>query len=186
MSTFRPALLRHALLVSAALTAPWLASTGSPASPPEAEAASLTPALSHFDTRLLDDMNRARASRGMRRLALVAGTTDIAHRWSCHMARYDVLAHNPGLRSALSTHGSPDWTTYGENIARQPVAYGADRLFRRYMSDPAHRANILDRSYRYVGLWSKRGSGRRWNTTDFVGSAVSSYTFSYGGMRVSC
>jgi uncharacterized protein YkwD len=185
MFTFRPALLRHALLLSAALSAPLLAPTGSPPLP-EADAASATPALSHFDNRLLSDINRARASRGMRRLALVAGTTDVAHRWSCHMAKYDVLAHNPGLRSDLETHGLPDWTSYGENIAKQPTAYGADHLFRRYMLDPAHRANILDRSYRYVGVWSKRGFGRRWNTTDFVGAPAGSYRVSYGGTRVTC
>jgi len=185
MSTFRPALLRHALLVSAALSAPLLVPPGA-RTLAGTDAASTTPALSHFDNRLLGDINRARASRGMRRLALVAGTTDVAHRWSCHMATYGVLSHNPGLRSALATHGSADWTTYGENIAKQPTGYGADHLFRRYMRDPAHRANILDRSYRYVGLWSKRGSGRRWNTTDFVGAPIDSYHFSYGGTRVAC
>ena len=185
MPNFRPALLRHALLVSAALGAPLL-------SPPTAstladtDAASSTPVLSHFDNRLLGDINRARASRGMRRLALVAGTTDVARRWSCHMATYDVLEHNPTLRAALELHGSPQWTTYGENIAKQPTGYGADHLFRRYMSDPAHRANILDRSYRYVGLWTKRGFGRRWNTTDFVGAGIDSYRYSYGAMRVAC
>jgi uncharacterized protein YkwD len=185
MSTFRPALLRHALLVSAALSAPLLAPTGSPPVA-ETDAASTTPALSHFDSRLLSDINRVRASRGIRRLALVAGTTDVAHRWSCHMARYGVLEHNPYLRSALESHGSPDWTTYGENIGRQSTSYGADHLFRRYMSDPAHRANILDRSFRYVGVWSKRGFGRRWNTTDFVGAPIGSYHFSYGGTQVTC
>ena len=185
MSTFRPALLRHALLVSAAVSAPLIASPAAPGVA-DTEAASTSPVMSHFDTRLLGDINRARASRGMRRLALVAGTTDIAHRWSCHMARYDVLAHNPGLRSAVESHGLPGWTSYGENIGKQPTSYGADRLFRRYMSDPAHRANILDRSYRYVGVWSERGFGRRWNTTDFVGAPAHSYQLSYGGMRVAC
>ncbi|HET6817596.1 MAG TPA: CAP domain-containing protein [Mycobacteriales bacterium] len=185
MPTFRPALLRHALLVSAALSAPLLIPSGAPA-PAETDVASTTPALSQFDSRLLSDMNRARASRGVRRLALVAGTTDVAHRWSCHMARYNILAHNPSLRWALETHGSIDWTTYGENVAEQPTGYGADHLFRSYMRDPAHRANILDRAYRYVGVWSKRGSGRRWNTTDFVGTPVDSYLFSYGATQVTC
>ena len=185
MPTFRPAVLCHALLVSAALSAPLLAPRATSIGH-DADAASSTPVLSRFDNRLLGDINHARASRGIRRLALVAGTTDVAHHWSCHMARYGVLAHNPNLRWALETHGSPDWTTYGENIGRQPSGYGADHLFHRYMSDPAHRANILDRSYRYIGVWSKRASGRRWNTTDFVGAPTDSYSFSYGDMRVTC
>ncbi|HET7312320.1 MAG TPA: CAP domain-containing protein [Mycobacteriales bacterium] len=186
MLTFRPALLRHALLVSAAaMSAPLLATPG-PSTVRDVDVAGTTPALSRFDTRLLGDINRARASRGIRRLALVAGTTDVAHHWSCHMAKYGVLEHDPYLRWALETHGSPDWTTYGENVGRQPTDYGADHLFHRYMSDPSHRANILDKSYRYVGIWSKRRSGARWNTTDFVGAPIDSYHFSYGDTRVAC
>lgn len=185
MSCSRLTLLRRALLFVAILGAPWLALPG-PNAGDEAGAATTTPTVSHFDQRLLTDMNRARASRGMRRLALVAGTTDVAHRWSCHMARYRLLVHDADLRRALETHGSVDWTAYGENIARQADGYGADHLFRRYMSDPGHKANILNRSYRYVGVWSKRSAGRRWNTTDFVGQPVSSYHFSYGDTRVTC
>lgn len=185
MPSFRPALLRHALLVSVALSAPFLAAPGTPPVA-ETDVASTTPTLSRFDNALLADINHARASRGLRRLALVAGTTDVAHRWSCHMARYGVLEHNPALRWALESHGSPGWTSYGENIGKQSTIYGADHLFRRYMRDPAHRANVLNRSYRYVGVWSKRGFGQRWNTTDFVGAPIDSYHYSYGDARVTC
>jgi len=184
MSCFRPPRLRGALLASAAASAPLIALA--PTSTPAAEAATSASTLSGFDQELVRDINIARASRGLRRLALVTGTTDVAHRWSCHMARYRSLTHNPDLAHDLALHGSPDWTTYGENIAWQSSNYGADHMFRRYMSSPAHRANILDRSYRYVGIWTKRSSARDWNTTDFVGGPVSSYHYSYGGMRVAC
>src|SRR3954447_14967203 len=69
-----------------------------------------------FDSHLLGKINHARVVRGMHRLILVAGTTDIAHGWACHMARYHVLAHNGGLSSALLTHGSRLWTSYAENV----------------------------------------------------------------------
>jgi uncharacterized protein YkwD len=184
MSFFRPPRLRCALLVSAAASAPLIAIA--PASAPPAEAATTATSFSGFDLRLLSDINNARASRGLRRLALVAGTSDVAHRWSCHMARYSSLSHNPSLARDLSLHGSPDWTTSGENTASQSRAYGADHLFRHYMSSPLHRANILNRSFRYVGVWTERSSRRSWNTTDFVGATISSYRYSYGGMRVCC
>jgi uncharacterized protein YkwD len=186
MSFFRMPILRRAFLVSAAASAPLI--TLPPASTPDAEASTsvMTPTVSPFDQTLLRDINNARAARGVRPLTLVAGTTDVAHRWSCHLAGYRVLAHNPNLRRALERHGSANWTTYGENIARQASGYGADHLFHRYMHDPEHRANILNRSFRYVGVWSKRSSGRRWNTTDFVGATVGSYVFSYGGTRATC
>lgn len=184
MSPFRPPLLRRALLVSAAAGAPLIANA--PASTPVTDVAVSSPAVSGFDQRLVRDINHARASRGMRRLSLVAGTTDVAHRWSCHLARYRTLTHNPDLAGDLSVHGLPGWTSYGENIAWQSSGYGADHMFHRYMNSPAHRENILNRSFRYVGVWTKRSGGRRWNTTDFVGAPAGSYRYSYGGMRVAC
>src|SRR4051812_7707073 len=105
-------LFRRALLVTAALSAPWLAMPAP--SSTDAEAASTTPVLSRFAQRLVRDINPARAPRGFRRLALAAGTTDVAHHWSCHMARYRRLGHNPDLASALSARGSAAWTSYGE------------------------------------------------------------------------
>lgn len=148
--------------------------------------ASTTPTLSAFDARLLHDINHARTSRGIRAVTAVAGTSDVAHHWSCHLASAWTLAHNLNLVSQLETHGSALWTTYGENVGWQSSSYGADRLFRAYMNEPAHRANILDSAFRYVGVWSKRHNGRRFNTMDFVGSPLSSYSTSYGGTRVTC
>ena len=148
--------------------------------------ASTTPSLSTFDSRLLRDINHARTSRGIRALTLVAGTTDVAHGWSCHQASRLTLVHNPNLAYALTHHGSAGWTTYGENVGVQSSVSGADHLFRLYMDSPGHRANILDRSFRYVGLWSKRGGGLRWSTVDFVGKPVSSYNYGYGSTRRTC
>lgn len=151
-----------------------------------AAAGTYTPTLSAFDTRLLYDINHARTVRGIRALTLVAGTTDVAHGWSCHMGTYSTLSHDLRLGTLLETHGSFLWTTYGENVGVVSSTSGADTLFRAYMNSPAHRANILDRSYRYVGVWSKRSGGRRWNTIDFVGSTASSYSNAYGPARRTC
>lgn len=145
-----------------------------------------TPTLSSFDTRLLADINHARTARGIRALTVVAGTTDVAHGWSCHMAGVTLLAHDLRLGSLLETHGSFYWTTYGENVGVSPSTSGADVLFRAYMASPEHRANILDRTFRYVGVWTKNSGGYHWNTLDFVGSAASSYRYSYGPTRRTC
>src|SRR3954452_17777237 len=136
-------------------------------SPAQAMSAS---ALTAFDARLLHDINHARVARGLGKLTLAAGTADVAHHWSCHQAAHLTLAHNLNLAAQLVTHGSALWTTYGENVGVQSAADGADHLFRLYMNDPGHRANILSTAYRYVGLWSKRHNGRRYDTVDFVGS----------------
>ena len=152
----------------------------------QASATGYTPTLSTFDARLLYDINHARIVRGIRPLTLVAGTTDVAHGWSCHLAGVSVLSHDLRLGALLETHGSYWWTTYGENVGVTPSTAGADTLFRAYMNSPGHRANILDRSYRYVGVWSKRSGVSRWNTIDFVGSAASSYNYGYGATRRTC
>jgi uncharacterized protein YkwD len=151
-----------------------------------ATASTYTPTLSSFDARLLYDINHARTSRGIRALTAVAGTTDVAHGWSCHMASGSLLSHDLRLGSLLVTHGSALWTTYGENVGVESTAYGADYLFRMYMNSPMHRANILDRSFRYIGIWTKSRNGNRWNTLDFVGSAWSSYHYAYGPTRTTC
>lgn len=158
---------------------------GTPLATPAA-ATVLTPTLTSFDARLLQDINHARAAHGVRALTVVPGTTDVAHGWSCHMASATLLAHNLRLGSLLVTHGSALWTTYGENIGAVSSTADADTLFRKYMSSAPHRANILDRSFRYVGIWSKTAGGRRWNTIDFVGATSSSYSYGYGGTRRTC
>jgi uncharacterized protein YkwD len=148
--------------------------------------AAYTPTLSSFDARLLYDINHARAAHGVRGLTVVAGTTDVAHSWSCHMAAGSTLSHNLRLGSAISSHGSSLWTTYGENVGVELSTASADALFRAYMASPMHRANILDRTYRYLGIWTKTSGSHRWNTLDFVGSTASSYNYGYGATRIHC
>jgi len=168
-----------AAAVVAALFSPMLHFTGT-------ARAATTVTLSSYDSRLLHDINYARTSRGLHALAVVAGTTDVAHGWSCHLAAYSVLAHRSNLAYALEHHGSALWTTYAENVGVDSSSYGADHLFRSYMNSTYHRANILDPDVHYVGLWTKRANGFRWNTIDFVGRPLDSYNYNYGSQRSTC
>src|SRR4051812_12863454 len=143
--------VRHLARSAAVLTAAISVSAGLAVGPLEQQAsASTLTSLSRFDQRLIADINNARAAHGIRRLVVVAGTSDIAHGWSCHLAHFEVLSHNGGLASALASHGSANWTTYGENVGAVSSVSGADRLFHAYMNSPPHRANILDRDFKYV------------------------------------
>ena len=142
--------------------------------------------LSSFDSALLADINHARAAHGVGKLSAVAGTTDIAHGWSCKLASLRYLAHNPSLGSQLDSHGSYNWTAYGENVGMESSSAGADALFRAYMNSPPHRANILDPDYKFIGIYTKRTSSFRWNTLDFVGRTSSAYNYGYGATRKSC
>src|SRR3954471_24006680 len=144
-------ILRLSRAVGVVVAAAALCSTATTLGPLTPHAtASTTVSLSPFDARLLANINHARAARGIRRLAVVAGTTDVAHGWSCRLASLRYLAHNPSLGSQLDTHGSYYWTTDGENVGMVPTTSGADTLFRAYMNSAPHRANILDPDFKYI------------------------------------
>lgn len=167
----------------AAATAIAAATIAAAALPAEAATTSVGPAphLSTYDARLLHDINRARVAHGRAALRATAGTTDVAHRWSCHMGRWTTLSHRPNLVTAISTSGSSAWHVMGENVG---VSSGgdADVLFRAYMNSPKHRANILDSSYRFLGIHTSIRDGQRWNTLDFVDR----YSGTYGATRATC
>ena len=139
------------------------------------------PRLSTYDARLLHDINHARAAHGRAPLRATAGTTDVAHRWSCHMGGYTTLSHRPHLVSAISKSGSAAWRVMGENVG-VAASSDADVLFHAYMTSPKHRANILDGSYRFLGIHTELRHGERWNTLDFVDR----YSGTYGPTRATC
>ncbi|MFF5858858.1 sigma-70 family RNA polymerase sigma factor [Streptomyces sp. NPDC012751] len=57
------------------------------------------------------------------------------------------------------------WSTYGENIARGQQSPQA--VMDSWMNSPGHRANILDCSFRNIGVGVRDGSGGPWWTQDF-------------------
>jgi uncharacterized protein YkwD len=135
--------------------------------------------LNGFEAALVADINRARRAAGMRGLVVVPGATDVARRWSWRMAGGQQLWHNPSIVSNMEHAGSSAWSMLAEN-----VGYGGSadpkNLFEAYMNSPPHRANILDRSVRYLGIGVVERDGIAWNTMDFVDA----YSTRYGHTRV--
>ena len=144
---------------------------------PSAHAA--TYSTSSYGSRLLQLVNQARSSNGLHTLTLASGTTTVAAGWTQHLSQQGALSHNPNLASQLESHGSPNWTIYGENVG-QGAPTNPDQLFNAYMQSPEHRANILEARYRYVGVAVVFAGGYAWNTFDFVdqygGSTTTSST----------
>jgi len=132
-----------------------------------APAAHAESTASAFTSRLATLVNEARAQHGLRALTVASGTSTVASNWSSHMSSSRTLAHNPNLQSQLESHGSANWTTYGENVGEGPSS-SADQLFNAYMNSPEHRANILGSGYRYLGIATSFSGGVAWNTMDFV------------------
>jgi hypothetical protein len=140
---------------------------------PQAGAGQWTP--SSYNSRLISLFNQTRSQHGLAPLTVAGGTSEVAAAWTSHMASGGGLAHNPDLRHQLETHGSPDWTTYGENVG-DGTTDNPDALFQAYMSSPEHRANILNSGYRFMGVAVVFSGSTAWNTFDFVDSYHSGTT----------
>jgi uncharacterized protein YkwD len=134
--------------------------------------------LNAVEARLAALINQARTSRGIPALTIAPGTTDLAREWSMTQAVRNTMFHNAGLVAGIQSHGSNAWRAAAENVGH---GWGADSLFDAYMNSPGHRANILDRSMRYLGMgWVERPDGSGYNTQVFVDS----YSTAYGRSRV--
>jgi uncharacterized protein YkwD len=113
------------------------------------------PAPAHAATtaevQLLHAMNNARAARGLVRLRLGSGVQTGAHSWAWYLLRHDAFRHG-----SLSAGTS-------ENIGWLTCRSGwAAALVRMWLASPGHRANLLDRSARLVGVGVARGSWQRY------------------------
>jgi uncharacterized protein YkwD len=181
MSCRTHVLLRHARrspVVAAMATVLSLALV-TPAERPAAAFTSLPGVrVNAAEERLLSLVNQARTSRGIPRLSIAPGYTDVARRWSGVMASRAQMSHNPDMVSQVSRSGGSAWRAVAENVAYGP---NADTVFSMYMNSTGHRANILSRAYRWIGLgWAERANGVGYNTLVFV----STYSTSYGRSRV--
>ncbi|MEU1368387.1 sigma-70 family RNA polymerase sigma factor [Streptomyces sp. NPDC005803] len=112
--------------------------------------------------------NKERAAAGCGPLQEDAQLTDAAQRHSDDMAARGFFAHtnpdgaDPGRRVTDSGYR---WSTYGENIAAGQQT--PEAVMRSWMNSPGHRANILNCSFKDIGVGVHRGAGGPWWTQDF-------------------
>ena len=141
--------------------------------------------LNAHEAGLANYINRARRGAGLAPVRVVPGTTDVARRWAAAMARARTMKHNPGFAAQVGRSGSPRWTKVSENVG-YASACNVKQLFDAYMKSPGHRANIMDRKMRFVGIGSVDRADRKWpcgivyNTMNFADS----YSTAYGRNRV--
>jgi uncharacterized protein YkwD len=60
------------------------------------------------------------------------------------------------------------WSSLGENVGE---GGGVGSLQNAFMHSPEHRANVLDKSYRYLGIGVTTRNGRMWVTVQFESSS---------------
>lgn len=110
----------------------------------------------------MQSINRSRRRAGLPRLRLSRSLSRTASRYSHHLARTGVLAH-----AASGIRVAPRWNWRGEVLAdfSQPVR--PRRLVAAWLGSPAHRAILLSREPRYVGVGEAHGHGYAWYTGQF-------------------
>lgn len=137
--------------------------------------------LNRYEASLVNAINVQRTARGLRPLTVAAGPTDVARRWTYHLAAAGGLSHNPALGSQLDWAGS-HWSWMAENVGYAGAGDPAG-LMSAYLASAPHRANILSPRARYLGIGVVDAvvDGYRFafNTLDFTDT----YSTGYGRTR---
>jgi uncharacterized protein YkwD len=131
----------------------WLVGVATPA-PAQA-------APTRSEVRLFHALNRARASHGVVRLHLGTKIQTGAHAWARYLLLHDAFYHG-SIRAGTSENIG--WLTCRRRWAV--------KLVHMWMNSSGHRANLLDRSARRVGVGVATG---RWSGYSCVRVAVTRF-----------
>ncbi len=115
--------------------------------------------LSTLESQLLGQINTLRARHGLRRLRLSPGLTAAAGQHSASMAQKGYFAHESAdgssffkrIASYYPYRGYSRWSA-GANILYSTPDIDSAASLRLWMNSPEHRANLLSRSWRDIGL----------------------------------
>ncbi|GLX17241.1 sigma-70 family RNA polymerase sigma factor [Streptomyces lavendulae] len=138
-------------------------STAKPPAPPAPG-----PAPAGVAGQVIALVNQERAAAGCGPLKEDAQLRSAAQGHSDDMARRDFFDHtnpdgaDPGARTTAAGYR---WSTYGENIAKGQQTAAA--VMDSWMKSPGHRANILNCSFKDIGVGIHTGSGGPWWTQNF-------------------
>jgi RNA polymerase sigma factor (sigma-70 family) len=113
-------------------------------------------------------VNKERAAAGCGPLTENPQLNQAAQGHSDDMAARDFFDHinpdgaDPGQRTTAAGY---TWSTYGENIAQGQQT--PEAVMDSWMNSPGHRANILNCSFKDIGVGIHTGSGGPWWTQNF-------------------
>jgi uncharacterized protein YkwD len=172
--------VRHTIVLVAAMVVATVGAVSVSTAAPEAtETASAirtcgggTIQLNADEERTLRLHNQVRERRGIGPLCVHPALTKAARSHSAEMMRKDSFRHG-NVKGRLKKVGYK-WRAYGENIALGSGSRGApESIFRRWMKSRHHRSNILNESFREVGVGTATGTYKRVN-------GVTMYTVDFG------
>jgi uncharacterized protein YkwD len=115
--------------------------------------------LSALESDLLGQINATRRHRGLRPFRLSLKLTAAANQHSVSMARKGYFSHDSAnggsfwkrIASFYGYSGYRSWSV-GENLLWSSPEISPAGALRMWMNSPEHRANLLDRTWREVGL----------------------------------
>jgi uncharacterized protein YkwD len=116
-----------------------------------------------LDARLLTQVNAVRARYGLRPLRRSPALSTAAARHSIEMAQQGYFSHASvngtaywkRIRRFYSAAGFRSWSV-GENLAWKAPRMTAAEVVRMWMASATHRANLLDPSWRELGVSAVR------------------------------
>ena len=132
-----------------------------------------TSSMSSSETSLLREMNRVRASQGLRTLRFDARLELAARSHSRDMIAHKYFAHGAFGSRMQSFHVSGSFA--GENLAWGVGERSTPRaIVSAWLASPEHRANLLRPGFRRVGVAALVGAfsgytGATVSTADFAG-----------------
>lgn len=144
------------------------ATTSSPPAPAASAAPRAQAAPAGAVGQVVALVNKERAAAGCGPLTENADLEKAALDHSEDMDARDFFDHSnpsgedPGERITAAGYR---WSTYGENIARGQQT--PEAVMESWMNSPGHRANILNCSFKNIGVGVHKGAGGPWWTQDF-------------------
>jgi len=119
-----------------------------------------------YDSTVRDRMfarriNAARKKTGKSWLRLDPQLSKAAKVHTREMVGRNTLYHTP---TNTLTRRVTNWSTLGENVG---VGGTVDSLHTAFMNSPAHKANVLYSSFKYVGIGTIKKGDRVWVTVIF-------------------
>lgn len=132
-------------------------------------AAKVSAGEAKWERKILTLTNRKRAAHDCKPLTLQKNLRKAARKHSDKMAAANTLSHQlpgePSLGTRITRAGYTNWRAVAEN-----VAYGYPSpasMMKAWMNSPGHRKNILNCSYRHLGVGVTVKSGVPWATQNF-------------------
>ena len=107
------------------------------------------------EQRVHQRVNKVRAERGLKPLALDERLSEIARTFSCRLARDDFFGHvspsGEGLLDRLRASGH-DVSAAAENIAKNNAKNPVERAVQGWIKSPGHRDNMMSRDFTKTGV----------------------------------